>query len=585
MKNKWGFLSLIASLFLLTACRGESAVRLWLKAPDWSRAQVVGGMGIPDPAPAAIDGDGNIYFLFIDGELEALQAQIVALNNRAEPLWEHTFSDLLRLPDDPQLVWDGEQLHAFWINNGALVTAQLNGDGDVLQEPAVISGEVRVDSYSAAGSLTGGLSVWFAADRRESGLFSASHDPTDEPLLIDEAGIFPSLRYDKEGALHAIWAHYPRDNPETEFLYAAFPDGNYTAGNETVIYETSIPQTATLVGPTLGLDTANVYLFWIEIFRTGLEAGFTETRFITFPQDAPGQVSSPQETFIPTEHDLEYAPFPSGSIQAGPRYLLASRPSPGLSVFQDINTNASQEPELAIAFRASVNYYWRRDASQIGLIYLQGGTPTSYQLLSFTQPPSTDPVVISDSNEQLYVTWLETGDISRFDVYLASTAPDIKDAFNPATVDDVTQLTAAIVFGLLTGVLLAPIAAVLWMVLPLIVIGLTSIFRRGEQTIRSPGTIVTMILSIAAFQVAKVASLPGILDYVPFSAWLPLPDILKAPLQIFVPIAVMIGAIGTAWHFTYRRRTQSPLYFMILYVATDTLLTMAIYGVLFYGAF
>jgi hypothetical protein len=556
-----------------------------LKTPDWSRAQAVGGMGIPDPAPFVRDEAGNIYFLFINGELEALQAQVVALDKQAEPLWEQTFSEVLKLPDDPQMVWDGEILHAFWISSGALVTTQIDPEGNILQEPVVISGDIRVDSYSAVGNSDGSLAVWFAADRRESGLYLADIKLVEEPLLIDEDGVLPMLRFDKAGSLHALWAHYPRDIPQTEFLYASYANGSYTSGRDSVVYETTIPLTADMVGPTLGLDTDDVYIYWLEIFRTGLEAGFTQTRFISFPHSAPEQITSPQEITIPAEHDLDYEPFPAESIQAGSRYSLASRPSPSLSVLQDISSNQVQEDELVVAFRASINYYWRRTASQIGLVYLQDGLPTSYQLLSFTQQPSTDPTIMTDTDGHLYATWLESGDVSRFDVYFASTADNIQDAFNPVTANDVIDLTAETTFGLLTGVLLAPVAAVLWLVLPMILLALTAIFRRGEQTFGSPGTVVTFVLAIIAFQVAKVASLPAITDYVPFSAWLPLPDVVKAPLQILVPLLIMIAAILVAWHFTYRGKNQSPLYFMILYVAIDTLFTMSIYGVLFYGAF
>ena len=70
---------------------------------------------------------------------------------------------------------------------------------------------------------------------------------------------------------------------------------------------------------------------------------------------------------------------------------------------------------------------------------MQNGLPTSYQLLSFTQQASSDPTIISDADGQLYITWLESGDVSRFDVFYAATTPDLQQAFNPVTVDDVTQ--------------------------------------------------------------------------------------------------------------------------------------------------
>lgn len=576
---------MVAGLFLLTACRGESAERLWVKAPDWSRAQAIGGMGIPDPAPFVLDEAGNIYFLFIDGDLEALQAQVVAFSAEGERIWAVTFDEILRLPDVPQIVWDGETLHGFWINGGALMATRLDRNGTILQEPAVISGDVRVDSYSAVASNVGDIAVWFAASPRESGLYQADLGLTQEPTLIDEEGVFPSLRFDQAGTLHAVWAHAPNNNPHVKFLYAAYEENANVTGPGSVVLETRVPLTADMVGPTLGLDADEAYIFWVVILRTGLEAGSTETRFISFSQSNPAQPSPAQQFFIPAEHDLVYKPFPDESVLVGDRYLLTERPSPSVGVFQDITTNVVQEGELVVAFRAAVNYYWRRASNQIGLIYLQDGMPTSYQLLSFTQQPSTDPTVISDGDANVYVSWLERGDVSRFNVFLASTSDSLESAFGSITANDVTNLSAATIFGLLTGVLLAPIAAVLFLVLPMIVVGLTAIFRRGEQTLKSPGTFISFILAIAVFQAAKVAALPDLLTYVPFSAWLPLPDILKAPLQIMVPIVIMIVAIFSAWHFTYRRKTDSSLYFMILYVAVDTFFTMAIYGVLFYGAF
>lgn len=584
MIQKRGFLLLVGLLFL-TACQGESTERLWLKSPGWSRAQVVGGMGIPDPAPVVIDGDGNSYFLFINGELEALQAQVAARDKQGSLLWEYTFSDTLKLPDDPQLVWDGATIHAFWMSNGVLVTAEMDRDGNVLQEPAVISGNIRVDSYNAVGDDDGHLAVWFASDRRVPGVYVADVNLEAPPLLVDEAGVLPSLRFDGTGTLHAIWAHYPRGDSRTEFFYGAYPDGSYLSDNEIAVYQTTVPQTASMIGPTLGLDANQIYIYWGQIIRTGLEAGTTTTRYIAFPYGAPDQLSAPQEIVIPGEHDLAYDPFPAGSLDVGERYSLESRPSPSLTVLQDINTNPVFEDESAVTFRAAVNYYWRRSASQIGMVYMKDGLPTSYQLLSFTQQTSSDPTVISDNDGRLYITWLESGDVSRFNVLFASTSPAIRETFNPVTMDDVTQLSAATIFGLLTGILLAPVAAMIWLVVPVITIPLTSIFRRGEQTLRSPGTMVTIIVAVIVFQIVKIASLPAMTDYVPFSAWLPLPNIVKAPLQIVVPLVIMIGSLYASWNFTYRRNSNSPLFFMLLYIAVDTLFTMSIYGVLFYGAF
>ncbi|NIT56197.1 MAG: hypothetical protein GWN00_08150, partial [Aliifodinibius sp.] len=231
------------------------------------------------------------------------------------------------------------------------------------------------------------------------------------------------------------------------------------------MFETSVPITADLIGPTLGLAADDVYIFWYVIYRTGLEAGFTETRFVTFPSSSPDQISSPERTFIPAEHDLDYEPFPEEAIKVGERYGLENQSFSRVGALQDIHTNLTPEDELAVAFRASIDYYWRRSSNQIAVLYFRDGLPTSYQLLSFTQQPSTDPTVISDANGNLYVSWLERGDAYRFDVFFASTSENLRNAFDPLTTNDIVDLSAATIFGLLTGVLLAPIAAVLFLIL------------------------------------------------------------------------------------------------------------------------
>ena len=50
-----------------------------------------------------------------------------------------------------------------------------------------------------------------------------------------------------------------------------------------------------------------------------------------------------------------------------------------------------------------------------------------------------------------------------------------------------------------------------------------------------------------------------------------------------MPLVNTIIAVSVAWHFTYRRNASSLLYFSVLFAAVDGLLTMALYGFLFYN--
>jgi hypothetical protein len=227
---------------------------------------------------------------------------------------------------------------------------------------------------------------------------------------------------------------------------------------------------------------------------------------------------------------------------------------------------------------------WSKSAVQVGTLFIQDGLATGYQLLSFTTTPSSAPTLIGDASGDLYVSWVEP-DENGFRAYFASTAPDIQQALRSLTALDIGRFAGATIFGLVTGALLSPIAAVLWLFIPLAILALTSPLRRGDQHLSSPGTAVSLFLAVAAYLAVKFLSIPGIRDYVPFSAWLPLPEWLQAPLQYAVPIAITIVALLTAWHFTYRRGRMSPLFFIMIFAAMDGVLTMAVYGVVVLGAF
>jgi hypothetical protein len=75
-------------------------------------------------------------------------------------------------------------------------------------------------------------------------------------------------------------------------------------------------------------------------------------------------------------------------------------------------------------------------------------------------------------------------------------------------------------------------------------------------------------------------------DYVPFSAWLPfIPPALNLPLKVGIPLLIAGLALAVAWRYSYGRDRPSPFFFLIFYMVVDSVLTMAVYGVTFYGAF
>lgn len=569
-------------LILLSACaRGEA--REWLNAPDWSHGLPLGETRIGDPAAAALDDDGGIYLLLVTAVNAQPSPTIIALNRQAEQVWEQTLPATLSQPDKPVLLWDGQVLNLFWLAGNSLYQAQVDMTGNIVLEPRLLSGKQVVDSFDVALTPDGLPTVWFAGPRREPGVYALFDGQT---VLVDAEGIRPSLQYDAAGNLHASWVHYPPGYSDTTYFYAVYPDGVFEAGRETAVYQPQLKLTDIMTGPWLGMDSQQVYLVWNISVRTGPEAGKILTEYLFFPPGKPELVSEAQAIIVPGTADLDYGYEPDDGLTAGLR-VLPIDDYPGTTAVTDaaLLTANQPAPELAVAFDAIIQYEFRKERGQVGVMYLQDGQVNGYQLLSFTPNASVMPAIVNDSDDQLYLTWLERSDSGGFQIYFASTAPDLVQSLSGATTGDFTRILRETTFGLLSGAVLSPILVALWSLLPMLVLYVTSVLRRGQPGKRVvAGTTISLLLAIVVYWLVKLATIPGIRSYVPFSAWIPgTPLWLQAPLQIGVPILITLAGIATAWYFTYRRNSESILNFLFIFAAVDGLLTMAVYGFQFYN--
>ncbi|UCG24071.1 MAG: hypothetical protein JSW55_18390 [Chloroflexota bacterium] len=558
--------------------------RLWTKAPGWSRAQKVALTDLVDPVAIALDDEGIIYLVTVDANEEMPGPSVVALDREANTLWEQAIETEVNRLDNPNIVWDGELLHVFWIGDNRLYGATVDKSGEVVDGPQLLSGQTRVGGHAVDRGPDDALSVWFAGPRRDPGLYALPvGDLQGRPMLVDPEGTRPAIKYDQDGMPHVTWVQHLPGSSSARLFYGAYPFGEYDAELASEIHTERLALTSVFSGPFIELDGESAYVVWSEETRTGSRAGQAMTHYLAFPMGQPGQQSRPVQVIVPSDHDLEYEYTPEEGLDAGPRVLLEPGAFGGASGLNRIGTNNNLANEGVIVSESRINYLFSKTAPQIGLSYFQDGSPNGYQLISFTSSASTSPATISDAEGRLYLTWLERV-ANEFHVYFASTAPDIVDNLNSLTLTDTRQLAGDTVFGLLIGALLTPIALVIWLIIPLAVLLVTSPMRKEDQTLRSPGTIISLGLAVLAYLVVKTFTLPGIREYVPFSAWLPLPPWMELPLQIIVPLGITLVALLAAWTFTYRRNNNAPVYFIIIFGAADSLMTMAVYGVIIYNA-
>jgi hypothetical protein len=562
------------------------AETVWLKAPGWSRARLVGTTRLEDAVPVALDDAGRIYLFLVQPDGTASRPQVIRLDRNVQLAWARTLDAALVQPKHPQILWDGRSIRLFWISDQHLYTASLDTAGTTHGAPALLSGETTVDSYATASDGRGRVFVWYAGARASPGIYALPPgDLGGRALLVDAAGVAPELRADSAGTLHATWsvAEPPDD---VAVYYAAYPGGAYRAGEQyRVVTLKAARAGSNLDGPWFGLDQQHGYLLWTMLATSGRGAGSRLSQYISFPLAQPAQASEIRPITVPDGANLTYEALRENDLLAGPRVMLASDLASSGAAPSGISINPTFEPELALAAEAQMHYKYHQTVGQVGALFFRGGAPTSYQLLSFDQRTAFTPALISDRSRYLYVTWRETHSPG-YDVYFASTAPDVTLALSYLTGADIARLAFEICFGLLSGAIFAPFAILLWSVAPLLILALTWFARRDGAGITHWGTIIGLTLALGAYWAGKLISFGAALAYVPFSAWIPgIPSWLALPIQIAVPSLIAAGALRAAWHYTYRVDRRSAILFMLIYAGIDSLCTMAIYGGLLFDAF
>jgi hypothetical protein len=571
---------------LLTACTKQPE-RLWLKSPGWSRAQLIGNTRVGDPVPIAIDSDGNLLIFYVSAEESGSHLRVTAFDKQMEILWDRTYDEIeLTTPSIPRILQIEDDLQLFWIDADNLFSAKIADTGELISPPMLLSGNEMVDYYDAAINSSGQIAVWYAGNRDEPGLFTLPlGDLTGDPILVDDIGINPDLVFDPSGTLHVIWAKYPPGTGDKPFQYAAYPEGNFIPGRESNVVTPRIIGTTVMEGPKIGLGGQHAYVLWSLIFFSGEEAGTATTFYVTFPAGQPKFASTGSVLGVPYAYDLAHQEFPESSVKAGPRIPIGSMLYGRSYYVTQLDVNSVVEDELVVTMQPWMGYLMRKTKPQVTAAFFQNGEPVGYQILSFTPSNSTFPAIFSDGEHQLYTTWLEKGELPGWAIYVSGTSPDMKAVLDKLTSDDIGLLTADVVFGFLTGALLIPIGLA-WILPSMIVLSISTKVLKARDTLLSIGSIVSALLALFILWVVKLGVLPGMGDYVPFSAWIPIiPEWLSLPLRIGIPVLIAIFSMLVAWFILQRRKESSVFAFLLIYGALDSALTLGIYGVLVFAAF
>ncbi len=334
-------------------------------------------------------------------------------------------------------------------------------------------------------------------------------------------------------------------------------------------------------GPVIGIADGNVYLFWSILRQVGLEAGTAITEYLIFPIGKPDQARRAVMPILPVSEDFlqpyqgslalsQSVPAPREEYMTTDNILdpqPLTKPSPGAQI---VAVSASQVIRLD-------------DQMQIMLGIFENGVYQSYAIGTKTTEISQNPYIGLDDGGNLHLIWQEGHTGNR--VYYATTAPLALENLDKVALADFSNLILAGGLEALTGIMLFPFAFP-WMAIGLVMmIGLR--LARNDEDVTQPLSKVLVILALLAYQISKLLFLPDILVYIPFSAWLDIPEGIGRVFRVVVPIIIVaLGIIAAEWR--RRSRTESPtssLGYYMTAVLVDTVLTLSIYGVIFLGEY
>lgn len=576
------FVLLVINLAITLAGCGPTVEKGKKPSENWSRSinlgDTVGSIGL------VVDStDQSTHIVWPSAGEEGTYLQYIKLNENAEIIGQQelNFPGSLRFPR--LILGENGVMHLLWSSRSsadegwALWYSPLSDGGSTSMEPVRLSEtDANVVNYSLASDRHGGaLVAWEQGARGEMFLLriDAAGELISGPHPFPKPGSSPTMRVDLADQIHLAWLD------GNTFFYSQLPLTEPIPGAGMPVTDVAIGSGNSLVGPELGLSDGWVYLIWSILNQTGLEAGTAKTGYISFPIGAAQRMNGKPIYITPDEDQ------PAGGYDGNYNLLQLSSPAeePWDSSNFILHPNANDSiPTGDLIVALAIQQLMRLDQHlQIVIAIFREGDFIGYSYGSKTEGISDDPVIFNDEDGDIYLAWRE-GNSGR-EVYFAATAAPMMATLDRLGVGD---YIGAILQGSIEGfvsIALTPVIGFGWMLPGLIVLGLWKLFRENES-LTDWASWIPLIIAIILYELVKFVTLPTIITYVPFSAWLAIPLWLEPILKYGVPVLIFMISVGVAVWVQIRVRTSTTLFY-VAFTITDALLTLAIYGVNFLGVF
>ena len=482
-----------------------------------------------------------------------------------------------------QMISDGNRVHIFWAgrenpkDTWQLWYLAIDQMGTAISNPQQVSTAIQgVSLYEVESTITGGaLIIWedIASGNILLSQISNQGELTLDSQLLVKEGEHASITIDSKGNYHLIWML------GEDIFYASFDqiDQLPLVGKKLSNIHLSLGNS--MDGPMLGITNERIFVFWSILRQTGLKAGTAVTEYLAFPMENPVDIKRDNLTVFPeTEETNEFyqGDFSLNRLVRPPTeeyystdFVYAPQPLP------------SENQGLAVAVVA--NQQQRLDSYiQIIVAIFEGGIYQGYTLATKTDQISGDPIIKTDQTGNLHLTWRDGIDGKR--IYYSTTSPQGKSTIDRIGRTDIPELLLEGGLEAITGVLLFPFAFP-WMAVGFVLLVIWRLVRNDED-VNLMASKILLAIALISYQISKLLFLPDILIYVPFSAWIDIPAGMGSFLKIAVPLLFFgIGFAVTEWR---RRKGTSPpsaLGYYSIVVLVDTVLTLAVYGVIFLGEY
>lgn len=560
-------------------------------APDWSRGLPVGDEfhGTDSGAPLVADDAKRVHLVWtMRLSAEEYDLRYLRLDDQGFSEEEHDLNIGLYEPREVRLLSDPDgSMHVFLLGlvaRGApssLFHLRLTDDGRLDEGPILLSsGRNPCHEYDVTPDSSGTIHLfWTEGLGQERDLYYVTL-PSDQmesgaARVIARGVSGPVARADSRNRIHLLWEEPGEDEETAELYHTVFRDQPPEISSGAKLLDLPTGVRVDRHGPILALDDAYGYVVWTQEFRVSrMAASEMEGWYGTFELET-GAVGRVTSFSLPMDEKPTYVEYDDALYNY--EYLVPFRG------YAEMGSERVAEPSVLASPReglVSSSVIVRRGVSresQIANLIFADGALVGYQLACNTTRWSRLPNLTSDCDGNLHLSWVEGLEPGPSEVYYATTSPLVRDRVDHITGDDLLAAALNTAFSAVKGVPTMPFI-VLWVLPPLIWTFIASRFL-GEGGARSARGYLALAIAIVIYQASKLYFNPGLLSYVPFSVSVPfLPAHLYGPLQLLVPVAILLVGLLGAGYTLFRTETCSLYVASLVFILIDAFLTMIIYG-------